>query len=384
MNEINKIRRCYNCGAILQSSDKEKEGYVDEEILNNSSQNFLFCNSCFEKEKYQPRLNEPKLDKDYLTLLNDAKEKDALIVYVINIFSFEASFIHQINEIIDGMNILVIANKFDLMPASLNKDDAKAYVAHRFHAVGLKQINPDDVILANAFDDETAKEIVQTIYERKNGKDVFILGSSLSGKTTLLHSILRVYQNMVQENIVTEPYINTSLEVTKIPLTKKTAVYSTPGTSIDNSILFNLDKKTFNDIYVFKPLKGKNISLGNKQAFFIGGFAIIEVISSFDKKTDFTCYFHEDIPLKKVSKGNKNFDDMFIYYVNQKKIKPALSTLTSIKMLDTYEIEIPENKYRDIGILGLGWLTIHANNTKLRIYVPKNVSIYTSRPKVLN
>ena len=163
MAEINQIRRCYNCGAILQSEDPSKEGYVKKETLENASQNFLFCDKCFEIERYRKRSNEPLLEPDFLKLLEDVKKKNALIVYVVNVFSFEASFHHQVLEALDGMNLLVVANKFDLLPVGTSKEETREYVAHRFRAAGLK-LKADDVILASAFDDETAKEIMSRIY----------------------------------------------------------------------------------------------------------------------------------------------------------------------------------------------------------------------------
>ena len=123
MPTINQIRRCYNCGVILQCDDPNKEGYVKKETLESASQNFLFCDKCFEKERYRKRSNEPLLENDFVTLLNDAKKKQALIVYVVNLFSFEAAFNHQLNDILNGMNILVVANKFDLLPPGTKKDE---------------------------------------------------------------------------------------------------------------------------------------------------------------------------------------------------------------------------------------------------------------------
>ena len=88
MAQISQIRKCYNCGAVLQSNDPSKEGYVSKEVLENGSQNFLFCNKCFEIERFQPKTNEPLVGEDLLTIVKDAKAKDALLVYVINLFSF--------------------------------------------------------------------------------------------------------------------------------------------------------------------------------------------------------------------------------------------------------------------------------------------------------
>ena len=380
MAEINQIRRCYNCGVVLQSDDPSKEGYVKKEFLENASQNFLFCDKCFENERYRKRSNEPLLDAEYITLLNDAKKKDALIVYVVNLFSFEAAFNHQVLEIIDGMNTLVVANKFDLLPKGTNKDEIREYVAHRFRATGMK-MKAENVIISSAFDDETAREIMARIYEAKNGKDVFIVGSALSGKSTLVSSFLRVFSNLSNGNIVTAPYPGTHLNVMQIPFNKKTALYNTPGFSLDNSILNNLDKATMREIYLTKAVKPREVSLTPGFCFYIGGIAFVQMVDG--PKTTFTCYFHDNLNLHHTHIVRKAPDERFVSQVNKGILKPTLSWIKTVKDLDVYEIKITESNQRDIGILGLGWFSFNANGQVLRIFVPKGVSIYHSRPKLL-
>lgn len=380
MAEINQIRRCYNCGAILQSSDPSKEGYVRKETLENASQNFLFCDKCFEVERYKKRSNEPLLDQDFVKILLDAKKKNSLIVYVVNVFSFEASFNHQVIEILNGMDILVVANKFDLMPVDCDKNETREYVAHRFRAAGLK-LKADDVILANAFDDETAKEIITRIYELKNGRDVFVVGSLMSGKSTLISSFLRVFSNLSRGAIVTEPYPGTKLDVMKIPFSKKTALYNTPGISLDNSILYNLDKATMREIYLTKPVKAREMSLTKGYCFYIGGLAFVELVDG--EKTNFQLYFHDNIVLHHTHILRKSPDERFVSQNNKRILKPSLARVKTVKDLDVYEVTITESNQRDIGILGLGWMSFVANKQVLRIYVPKGVSIYHSRPKVI-
>lgn len=380
MAEINQIRRCYNCGAILQSDDPSLEGYVKKETLENAKQNFLFCDKCFEIERFKARLNEPVLDPDFLCMLEDAKKKNALIVYVVNLYSFEAAFNHQINNIIQRMNILVVGNKFDLLPAGTSKDDLQEYVAHRFRAVGLT-ICADNVVIASAFEDDMAREVLTRIYELKNGKDVFIVGSALSGKTTLVSSFLRVVNNLSKGNIETAPYPGTNLNVMQIPMSKRSKMYDTPGISIDNSILYKLDKETNKEIYVTKPLKVREVSIAPGQSLFIGGLAFIQLVSG--KQTTFSCYFHDHVQLKKTILSNKSPDEKFVSLVLKKALKPSLPTITSVKDLDVYEIVVTESNQRDLGILGLGWLSFMANKQVIRIYLPSGVSFFHSRSKLI-
>lgn len=379
MAQISQIRKCYNCGAVLQCDDPSKEGYVNREVLENGSQNFLFCDKCFEIERYRPKSSEPEVSDELLSIVKDAKEKNALLVYVINLFSFEASFSHKINEIIKGMNILVVANKFDLLPHNTNEEETREYVAHRFRAEGV-HLEKDNIAIASVFDDETARNIITQIYELKNGKDVYVLGSRLAGKTTLIYSFLKVYKNLSRGNIVTQEYKNTSLRIMQIPLSNKTMMYEVPFIPDNNSILQHVDSTTNKKIYLTNEVKAREVALSKGQVIYFGGLSFLELVEG--KKTNINFYFAESVPLKRAPA--KKCEEKFVSLVNKKILKPTCYKIKTVKDLDVYEIKITESNYRDLGIQGLGWFNFLANNQIFRIYVPKGVSIYSSRPKLLN
>ena len=379
MSQISQIRKCYNCGAVLQSEDPSKAGYVNKEVLENGSQNFLFCNKCFELERFHPKTSEPNVSDELLSIIEDAKRRNALLVYVINLFSFEAGFSHRINELIEGMNILIIANKFDLLPPGTDEDETREYVAHRFRAEGV-HVERDNIVLANAFDDDTARNIITQIYELKNGKDVYIIGSKLAGKTTLISSFLRVYKNLSQGNIVSQEYPETSLRVLQLPLSSRTMMYEIPDISINNSILYQLDAPTTKKIYVTEAVKARDISLSKGQVVYFGGMSFVELVEG--KKTSLTCYFADGIQLKRDSA--KKCEEKFVKLIAKRAIKPICLRVKNIKDMDVFEIKVTESNYRDIGIQGLGWFNFLAKEQTFRIYVPRGVSIYTSRPKLLN
>ena len=377
MSQISQIRKCYNCGAVLQCEDPNKPGYVKKEVLENGAQNFLFCDKCFEIERFHPKTSEPNVSDEFLEIVKDAKKREALLVYVINLFSFEASFSQKINEIIKGMNILIVANKFDLMPKGTDEDETREYVAHRFRAEGV-HVEKDNIVLANAFDDDTARNIITQIYELKNGKDVYIIGSKLAGKTTLISSFLRVYKNLSQGNIVSQEYPETNLRVLQLPLSSRTMMYEIPDIAINNSILYQLDAPTMKKIYVTEPLESKDISISEGQVVYFGGMSFIELIEG--KRTSIRCYLAPSIQLKKDSA--KNCEEKFVKLIAKKAVKPVCNRIKNVKDMDVFEIKVTESNYRDIGIQGLGWFNFMANYQTFRIYVPRGVSIYTSRPKL--
>lgn len=381
MEQIQKVRKCYSCGATLQCEDPSKEGYVKKEVLENPTQNFLFCDRCFEAERFSSVSNEPYIDEEFIEVIKKAKERGCLIVYVVNLFSFETSFSKEVTELISDGNILVVGTKFDLLPEGTNLYEISEYVAHRFRVAGLK-IKADDVMITSKLDADSIQETLTRIFELKNGKDVFIIGQSDSGKTALISSFLKIYSNLSNGNIMTHEYKNTNLKVMEIPLNNRSSMYETPGISITNSILFGLDAKTLRTIYLTKPVEPREMSVSEGQSLFIGGLAIIEVVEG--NKATFTCYFHDNVQLRK--SHISDVEHKFISLTSKGQLNPSLNRIKSTKDMEIFDITFENKKEinRDIGFTGLGWVTINSTNQKLRIYVPKGVAIYTSRPKIKN
>ena len=148
MSKLNIVRRCYNCGAILQTDDKEAEGYVSPEVIKNTNALVVFCDSCYAKQRYNFSKHELACSDEYLSMLKDARASDALIVCVIDLFSFEAGFPKDVVDIISNNPVLVIANKRDLLPADADDQKLKEYVAHRFR-VSKISVEANDVVLTS-------------------------------------------------------------------------------------------------------------------------------------------------------------------------------------------------------------------------------------------
>ena len=108
----------------------------------------LFCNRCYQKQKYNFSDHEISCSSDYLSMLKDAAATDALIVFVVDLFSFETSFPMDLMRVIQGNRILVLANKRDLLPKNANDEVLKEYVAHRFRVAKLK-VDKEDVVLTS-------------------------------------------------------------------------------------------------------------------------------------------------------------------------------------------------------------------------------------------
>ncbi|MFA7378248.1 MAG: GTPase [Bacilli bacterium] len=283
MAKLNIIRRCYSCGVVLQSKDHDKDGYVEKELLQDLSKGVLFCQKCFHSEKYNLSPREASLDHEFFTLIADAQATDALIVYVINLFSFEAGFIRALNHWLSGLDILVIANKRDIIPQDVSDEALKEYVAHRLRVEKLKVL---DVKLVSASENYNIRDVIDAIKELRRRRDVYIIGQKHSGKTTLMETFLKEYKNVSRTNIITQNYPGTNLKVMQIPIDQSTYFYDTPGLGNDNSILEKVEKQVLKSVVPIKRVEKRLYTLNKDQSLFIGGLARIELVEGEKQRWD--------------------------------------------------------------------------------------------------
>lgn len=377
MAKLNIIRRCYSCGVVLQSGDQHKEGYIDKDFLFDLSKSVLFCSSCFRSEKYNLAPQEPSLDPEFFTLISDAQATDALLVYVINLFSFEAGFIRAFNEWIKGLDVLVIANKRELMPLSTTDEQLKEYVAHRLRVEKLKVL---DVKLVSTAENYNMREVINDIHELRKRRDVYIIGQKHSGKTSIMESFLKEYKNLSRSNITTQNYPGTNIQVMRIPIDRTTAIYDTPGLGSDNSILEKVERSVGRLLEPTKRLEKRTITISEDQTILVGGLARLELVEG--ERTTFENYFAHSVNLRKLTSSEPN--KFFLRNLARGLVKPVSKNLQTLKDFDIYDIHIDEKGPRDLGIHGLGWFTFVGENQTIRLYVPKGVSFYTTRSKVKN
>ena len=376
MSRMSVVRRCYNCGAILQCEDEKKEGYIDKSLLEQGNEAVLFCQDCYNRQRYNFAPRDPHVSPEFLSLLEDAQASDSLIVYVIDLFSFESSFAPEVTSRIEGLNILVVANKRDLLPEHCSAEWLKEYVAHRFRMARL-QVKKEDVILTSLSSTIDVSSIAKEIEERRRRHDVYVIGAAGAGKTQLIYAYLRGYSNDSNRAVSSGDYPGTSIRVMMIPLDGSTFLYDTPGIPTDNSIIAKLPSDEAKAVYPDRAVKKKTVNLSEGEGVGFGGLCLLELHKG--EKTALDCYVSSYLPInKKSEKGVKNY----FSELNDKSTYPKVPSALDAQSFDAFDIEVTEEGDRDIGVEGLGFFSFKGNGQTWRIFVPKGVAVYTTRAKV--
>ncbi len=375
MSEIRKIRRCPGCGVIIQSLDETLPGYVPEKHL--ARHEVVLCQRCFKLQHYGEDIapKEPRVNEEFLTILEQAKQENALIIYVLDLFSFDSSFSPEVNDKIKDLDIIGVANKRDLFPKSVKDEKLREYVMTRCHQAGL---TIDDLVIASPLKKYNIDEVKAQLEKRRLGRNVYVIGATSSGKSTLVNAYMKQFMNITQVPITTSPFPGTTLRVIEIPLDDHSRLYDTPGYALDTSMLSLVERDVIRSIVPRTEVKPRTYQLAPKQSVMLGGLARFDFMQG--KMTGFTFYLSNFVEVKRSALVNadKTFDSL----VSHNKIRPTSKLVKSFTDLEAFEVDIIDKGKLDVGIVGLGWVSFTANKQRIRILAPKGVHIYVQPAKI--
>lgn len=374
INNVTPVRRCYGCGAILQSDDINKDGYTPQKHL--ETHEIVLCQRCFKLQHYNIVTDtEPVISKEFFEIINKAKKDRSLVMYVVDVFNFEASFNREINEALKGIDVILVANKVDLLPKSLKTQKISDYVAARAKEADL---NISDVLVVSSTKNLNTDEILEKILSTYNGRNVYFVGAVSSGKSSLIKSILRNYKNETSKFITTSIYPNTTLKVIEIPLDEKTFIYDTPGLSISNTVLGKAEREVIRDIVPKIEIKPRTYQLKPGQAIIIGGLARVDFVKG--QRTGFTYYLAPNVKLTRadLSKADGTFESL----LKRKQTRPISKLVKDVNDLYGVEILVDYDQRCEIAIAGLGFVVFTGNKQVIRVFAPKGVAITHNISKI--
>lgn len=359
-----RISRCSSCGTILQDEEKNEVGYISPSRIEKHIEE-LTCDRCYNLRHYNASTNE--FDADYKKILANAVKTNSLIVYVIDLFSFEPSLIPNISQYL-GDNVLVILNKRDVLPSF---KDGNTILEESKKRLASEHIYPKKMILFSSYSGLNVKELFDSMNQLRKGKDVYFIGSFLVGKSSIVTEMLRQYKNTTDRMIVTKQVEGTILDVMEIPLDEDSSMYDTPGIYNPSSILNQLERDTYKYIIPRDEIKPREIILEQNQYLMVGGITCIGLES--ENKTSITINASNNLEINKIKKDN--LERSFNSLASSKLGKPSSSLIQQLSDLERKEILIPPSGNIKLTIYGLLNMTFKGEGQKFVIYLPKKVNI---------
>lgn len=364
----NKEVYCIGCGAQLQSKEEKKAGYVPSSVLNKSSEELedVYCRRCFRLRHYNEVSDVELTDDDFLTMLNEISSKDALIVNVVDVFDFNGTLIHGMQRFAGSNHLIIVANKVDLLPKSLGEGRIRQWITERVQEVGIR---PREVVLSSAIEKDSIRDLMALIDEERNGRDVYIVGSTNVGKSTIVNQIINIATD--SPDVITTSYFpGTTLGSIEIPLDDGQGIIDTPGIIQQANLTQHLTRADLKQVIPRREVKPAVYQLNPEQTIFMGGLARFDYLKG-PGKQPFVFYHSNEIQNHRTKL--ENADDLYANHLGKMLTPPSEKTAKDLPELKKHEFTIESPS--DIVISGLGWVSVHESDTKIAMWAPDGIDV---------
>ncbi len=360
---------CIGCGAKIQTDKPKELGYTPQSALEKGLENGeVYCQRCFRLRHYNEIQDVALTDDDFLRLLNELGKTDALIVNVVDIFDFNGSIIPGLHRFIGDNPVLMVGNKVDILPKSLKKGRLTQWMRERAHEEGLR---PVDVLLTSARKPNEMQELLAKIEEYRDGRDVYVVGVTNVGKSTLINQIIKQTVG-VQDLITTSQFPGTTLDKIEIPLDDGHYLIDTPGIIHRHQMAHYLGAKDLKIIAPHKEIKPKVYQLNADQTLFLGGLARFDFIQG--DRSSFVAYVSNDLSIHRTKL--EKADEFYQKHVGGLLQPPRPDEVDEFPELVRFEFSIKEKT--DIVFAGLGWVTV-SKPAVIAGWAPKGVDVLTRK-----
>lgn len=366
---------CIGCGAQLQSTEENKAGYVPSSVLKRSSSELqeIYCRRCFRLRHYNEVSDVELTDDDFLRMLNEISSKDALIVNLVDIFDFNGTVVSGMQRFAGNNPLIIVGNKVDLVPNVISKGKIRQWLTEQVQSVGLR---PKEVALVSALRSDSVKELMEIINKERNGRDVYIVGSTNVGKSTLINQIINIATE--SPDVITTSYFpGTTLGSIEIPLDDGSNLIDTPGIIQRSNLTHYLSGRELKQIIPRREIKPNNYQLNESQSVFIDGLARFDYLKG-NGKQSFVFYTSNDLQLHRTKL--ENADDLYERHLGKLLSPPSEFTAQNFPELRRHQFTIDEPT--DVVVSGLGWVSIHDKNTKISMWAPEGVDVYVRKAMI--
>lgn len=358
---------CIGCGATLQSSDDTKAGFLPFSVLKNEDESEdLYCKRCFRLRHYNEVQDVELTDDDFLNMLHEISNKQALVVNIVDIFDFNGSFISSIQRFAGKNPVILVGNKIDLLPKSLKEGKMRQWLTERAHEAG---VHPKEVFLTSAMRSDSVEALMNLIEKERKGQDVYVVGTTNVGKSTLINQIIKLATNT--EDVITTSYFpGTTLGKIEIPLDDERVLVDTPGIIQSSQIAHYLTPKELKQVTPRKEIKPKVYQLNVEQTLFLGGLARFDYIRG-NGKQSFVCYLSNELNIHRTKL--EKADELYAKQRGELLTPPYKDNLETFPELKRFEFNVKEPS--DLVFSGLGWISIEDAGTTVAGWAPRGVDI---------
>lgn len=256
-----RVLYCQGCGALLQTSDPTGKGYT---VKNDA----VMCKRCYRLTHYGDYQISSAVMIETETLLKKLSSMDALFLWVIDLYHLEESMIDGLIRHLPQKDIIVVATKRELLPATLSQHKITAMIQQRCK---VSNVVPKGIVVVSDFGKDGTFDVFKAIDIFRNNRDVVVFGVANAGKSTLINAL---YPNRLP--VTVSQYPGTTIDL--IPIAERGyTIYDTPGIEMRNHFLNHLSAEQVKLLQPKLPIKPIVYQLSGKQTLIIGQSAMIHL-----------------------------------------------------------------------------------------------------------
>lgn len=332
------VKKCFGCGATMQVVDRKKEGYVKREKFDTSR----LCERCFKIQNYGEYRVVVKNNEDFIKILTRIRDSGDLVVLVVDIFNLSKDI--ELFQNYLSNDIILVMTKRDLVPKSIRDEKLLSYIDNFDFTLKAS-------IAISSFKNYHMDELMNLIRQYKKSKNVYIVGLTNSGKSTMVNKILYNYSNN-DEMVTTSMLPSTTLNEIEIKIDDDLTLIDTPGLLDHGNLTEHVDVKTLKRITPKHEIRPITYQIKVDQTI------LFEHIMRIDVKchNSITVYVANTVRLERLYKKNQALMDLEHHHL----------------LVDADD---------DVVIAGLGF--IHFKEAcEIDVYVISGTLIYTRKPLI--
>lgn len=250
-------KKCIGCGSILQSKDINKEGYIKDTDNN-------LCERCFRIRNYNDYKTIVKSNEEFFSILDNIKLKDDLVLLVVDLFNIPKKLSMLLEHL--NNNIILILTKRDVLPKSVKDEKLLDY---------FNKYNFIDKLVISSNKNYNFDELMSRINLYKKSKNVYVVGYTNAGKSTMLNKIIYNYTDL-KNTITTSILPSTTLNSIEVKINDNLTLIDTPGIISNGSMYDYLEPKVIKSVIPSKEIRPITYQIKSNQYIRINDFVIIE------------------------------------------------------------------------------------------------------------
>ena len=349
---------CKGCGVRLQDSDPTLPGYTPK--LDKA-----YCQRCFRIRHYDDVVISMQQGIDGTQVLQRIAQHDALILWVVDIFDFEANLLPGLSRHLPGRDIVMIATKRDLLPQTLSDEKLAMFVLRPAERRGypggghraVRRSGAQSASSGQSFAGGSGKCHREVPSRPRCDRDgAWPMPARAPCSTGLCASA----------DLTTSAHPGTTLDFVALRMEGYT-LYDTPGITRHDSLLTHAPDALLREVIPMRPLKPRVFQLHEDQSYALGGMARLDVRCA--KQGTVVAYFSERL---KVHRGKAAKADELWHRHLGGLLSPTLDSDPDDMVM--YSHPVRKEKI-DVVIHGLGWFCVSPGISEVRVWVNRKVNV---------